>query len=104
MRLSSLDIILIEEAYLDITNDYFKKLEITTLCEKYTLSQHKLTMGFVELYGISIYDYYFERCMEFAKTEFEHGTTLKELCIVFEYRSVQKFSHDFKEYLLRPKQ
>lgn len=101
MRLSSLDMILIEEVYLDISNDYFRKLEIISLCEKYMLSVNKLTKGFEKLYGISIYDYYFERCMEFANEELRNGATLKDLSFVFEYRSVRQFSHDLKVYLLR---
>jgi AraC-like DNA-binding protein len=99
MRLSSFDIILIEEVYIDISNDYFRKLEIDKLCEKYTLDKEKLIKGFKKIYGTDIRDYYTAICMEYARKQIADGVTLTDLSFVFDYTSVQKFSLDFKQYL-----
>ena len=99
MRLSSFDIILIEEVYIDINNDHFKKLEIDKLCEKYTLSKEKLITGFKKIYGTDIRDYYTTICMEYARKEVANGTSLIDLSFVFDYTSPQQFSNHYKQYL-----
>jgi AraC-like DNA-binding protein len=99
MRLSSYDIILIEEACIDINNDYFRKLDIGALCKKYRLSEIKLIKGFVEMYGIDIRVHYREQCMRYAKRAIKAGATFVDLSILFEYSSVYKFTHDYKKYL-----
>lgn len=104
MRLSSFDIILIEEVYLDINTDYFRRFDMEELCQKYKLRKEKLVKGFQEIYGTDICEYYREMCMEYAREEFEKGTTLKDLSFVFDYKSVQKFSMEFKAYLRQSRQ
>jgi AraC-like DNA-binding protein len=97
MRLTFAERIIIEEVFHEIDNDYFRKIEIDNLCEKYEISETKLTKGFKHLYGTTIYHYHLVKCMTYAKAELEKGTTVKDLSITFEYSSAGSFARAFRK-------
>jgi AraC-like DNA-binding protein len=102
MRITYAERIIIEEVHLDITNDYFKKFLIGDLCTKHSISETKLTKGFKELFGITIYRYHLEKCMEYARDEFKKGASVRELATLFDYSSIGSFSRAFRKVYPRP--
>lgn len=97
MRLTFTEKVIIEEVFHDITNDYFRKIDVTGLCEKYEISETKLTKGFKLLYGTTIYQYYLATCMHYAMNELQKGTTVKDLSVIFEYSSSASFARAFRK-------
>lgn len=93
---------IIERVHLDITNDYFKKFLIGELCNKHNISETKLTKGFKQLFGITIYHYHLEKCMEYAREEFKKGASVRSLSVILEYSSAGSFSRAFRKIYPKP--
>lgn len=102
MRLTFAERLIIEEVHLDITTDFFQKFLIEDLCRKHEISETKLTKGFKQLFGVTIYRYHLEKCMEHAKEAFKRGATVGELSAAFEYSSIGSFSRAFRKIYPKP--
>jgi AraC-like DNA-binding protein len=102
MRLTFAERVIIETVHLDITNDFFQKFLIEDLCRQHVISETKLTKGFKQLYGTTIYQYHLGKCMEHAKEEFKRGATVSELATIFNYSSPGSFSRAFRKIFPRP--
>ena len=102
MRLTYAEKIIIENVHLDITTDYFQNFLIEELCGQHLISETKLTKGFKQLFGITIYRYHLEKCMEHAKVEIQKGASVRELSVLFEYSSIGSFSRAFRKIYPRP--
>lgn len=102
MRITFAERMIIESVHFDITNDYFKSFLIEDLCRKYVISETKLTRGFKQQFGVTIYQYRLEKCMEYAKDAFRQGATVNELAMLFDYSSAGSFSRAFRKVYPRP--
>jgi AraC-like DNA-binding protein len=102
MRLTYAERVIIDQVHFDITHNYFQKFLIGDLCLKYIISETKLTKGFKQVYGVTIYRYHLEKCMEHAKEAFKRGASVRDVAVAFEYSSIGSFSRAFRKVYPRP--
>lgn len=102
MRLTYAERVIIEQVHYDITNDYFQKFLIGDLCLRYLISETKLTKGFKQVFGITIYRYHLEKRMGHAKEAFKQGASVRDVSNIFEYSSIGSFSRAFRKVYPRP--
>jgi len=67
------------------------------LIKAYALKETKLSRGFKELFGMTIYQYWRNAAMHYAKAELHKGADVKELASRIGYANYQNFVRSFKK-------
>lgn len=88
--------------YIDSTPS--QRENISNLVSISNLSEYKLTRGFKELFGVTIYNYQMKVCMNHAATLLKAGMTVKEVSYQLGYKTPNNFSRAFTKYYSFPPQ
>jgi len=102
MRLTISENKIVEMVYEEISLNYLKEQSIATFCNKYRISETKLTKGFKFLYGITIYAYYLDLRMHYAREELKKGTDVGSVANLLNYSTSSSFTRAFKKIYPRP--
>lgn len=79
------------------------RISIGELCKLSQLSMTKLSKGFIEMYGITIYHYQVRMAMEYGQTLLRKGISVKAVSIELGYRTPGNFTRTFiKIYGIAP--
>jgi len=97
MKLTYAEHTILEAIHQDITANFLKTMRIKDICVKYSISETKLTQGFRAKYGLTIYGYYLQLKMNYAKGELQKGSAVQDLAKALNYSDVPAFIRAFKK-------
>ncbi|MGX5816761.1 helix-turn-helix domain-containing protein [Chitinophaga lutea] len=95
MFLSFTDIRILLTLRRQIEANPWQRVHIPELIAATGLSEYKLTIGFKQLFGVSIFNYYLECSMAYARKMLENGAQVKEVAITLGYSTTGSFSRAF---------
>ena len=91
------------EIRLFIESNQQHPIRIPDLIRRWRLKESKLTKGFKQMFGSSVYTYYLTCAMQYAREMLEQGASVKEVAITLGYSKTSSFSRSFlKEFGVLP--
>jgi AraC-like DNA-binding protein len=102
MKLTYAENEIVESVHEYITINFLESFSIGSLSKAYLISETKLTQGFRAKFAITIYGYYLERKMKYAKDELQKGATVSKVAAALNYSSTSSFIHAFRKVFPKP--
>ncbi|WP_298714812.1 AraC family transcriptional regulator [Chitinophaga sp.] len=72
-------------------------MKIAELVKKFGMKESKLTKGFKQLFGTSIYNYFLKSSMQHARIMLVQGVPTKVVAITLGYSKTSSFSRAFQK-------
>jgi AraC family transcriptional regulator, transcriptional activator of the genes for pyochelin and ferripyochelin receptors len=84
-----------------ISANFLESIGIKELCTLFSISETKLTQGFRTKYGTTIYGYYLNRKMHYARELLKKGAHVHDVAATLNYKDVSSFIRAFKKVFPR---
>lgn len=97
MKLTFAEHKILENIHAEITENFLNPISLKDLSLRYSISETKLTQGFRRIYNITVYGYYLERRMYYAKNKLMKGADVREVAEALNYSSTSSFARAFRK-------